>query len=57
MALAYEQRIDDWVSLAAELAEVDEESPGRTVLLELRKMVLEGGRNFSVVILCLVIAG
>jgi tetratricopeptide (TPR) repeat protein len=47
LAMAYEQRLDSWISLAAELAEAKQQSPGRSLLLELQHLISVEGRSLS----------
>ena len=47
LAMAYEQRLDNWLLLAAELAEVSPRAPGRKLLLELQQVITVTGRNLS----------
>ena len=47
MAMAYEQRLDSWFLLAAELTEVSPQAPGRSFLLELQRLIGVAGRNLS----------
>ena len=47
LAMAYEQRLDSWISLAAELAEAKQHPPECSFLLELQHLISVEGRSLS----------